>query len=793
MRLVVRLAVAISVLYLCGIAIIALSEWDHHSDGAVHQWIIGVLYASSPFALALISVLVIAVGYRIAPKLPVDHAEPSPKRPQAWADQPVDLEATDDYDRLAFVNSLVRVLSEVRVSRDSSVIGLAGPWGAGKTSVLVTVMNELARSGKSSEAWAIGQLNPWRYSSLDSLTAAFFVQLRAAIPTGQRWDDSRAALGRLLASLAPFGSLTAAAGLDSSKGLEALAHQMGVGDWWRTQSQAETALRRLDTPILMVIDDIDRLTPAEVLELMRLIRQVGRLPNVHYLLAYDETSLLDLIAESGIVGKSAHRAREYLEKMVQVRVDMPPLRPRQLNMAVDSVLDPIVESDLTGRTTQRGAEFAFTFQLYMAPALTTPRKVERWLTHVRLLYPPLKEDVDFFDFAIIRWACLEWPRLAEFLVSHRSRLFPDAIWFAEHRNDDPAEASEWWREHLDTVAGSREDGELLFGVLARIFPTVEGARNARAVSSSLDSVRNRRGIGHPDFFERYFALDVPVEELTERVLATGLEEVVLHTAAREAIEARAKVEAALLEQSSQIAPRVERWVQENHSRTQPILQWVADKSQLADDEDLLSSRQTLRGLLFRLAIADDRVVALANELWDCPGDPVVAAQLTADLLSEARLNQRQLDDLRSYASVRISDRLSADGRPERLRTRETRRLLWLWLAIDPQASREWYRQQVTSGASDVVDALAALVGSAHPIGVQDPVSSLTGLPDATIEAFLGLDWLATRAKLNPHELSGPRMTANDFDGPEDTWQNRRAVALAALDQLRGAAEDEPRE
>ncbi|WP_166645318.1 MULTISPECIES: KAP family P-loop NTPase fold protein [unclassified Leifsonia] len=792
MRLVVRLAVAISVLYLCGVAVLTLSEGDRQSNGAVHQWIVSVLYVGSPFALALISVLVIAVGYRIAPKLPVDVVEPSPERPQAWADHPVDLEATDDYDRLAFVSSLVRVLSAVRVSRDSSVIGLAGPWGAGKTSVLITLMNELARSETSSGAWAIGQLNPWRYSSLDSLTAAFFVQLRAAIPTGQRWDDSRAALGRLLASLAPFGSLTAAAGFDSSKGLESLARQMGVGDWWRTQSEAETALRRLDTPILMVIDDIDRLTPAEVLELMRLIRQVGRLPNVHYLLAYDETSLLDLIAESGIAGKSAQRAREYLEKMIQIRVDIPPLRPRQLNMAVDAVLDPIVESDLTGRTAERGAEFAFTFQIYIAPALTTPRKVERWLTHIRLLYPPLEEDVDFFDFAIIRWACLEWPRLAEFLVSHRTRLFPDAIWFAEHSNDDPAEATKWWREHLDTVAGSRESGELLFGVLARMFPTIEGARHARAVSSNPDAVRNRRGIGHPDFFERYFALDVPVEELTERVLAAGLEEVVFQTAARQAIEARAKVEAALLEQSSQIAPRVERWVQENKSGTKRIMQWVADKSRLADDEDLLSSRRILRGLLFRLALADDQTVALANELWDSPGDPVVAAQLAADLLSEARINQRQIEDLRSFASTRISDRLSADSRPEPLRTRGTRRLLWLWLDIDPQSSREWYRRQITSGASEVVDALAALVGSAHPIGVRDPVPTLTGLSDATIEAFLGLDWLATRLKQNTHEFIGPRMIANDFDGPEDTWPNRRAVALAALDKLRGATEDESR-
>ena len=44
----------------------------------------------------------------------------------------------------------------------------------------------------------------------------------------------------------------------------------------------------LDQPILVVIDDLDRLQPDELLLVFKLIRLVGRLPSVGYILAFDE-------------------------------------------------------------------------------------------------------------------------------------------------------------------------------------------------------------------------------------------------------------------------------------------------------------------------------------------------------------------------------------------------------------------------------------------------------------------------------------------------------------------------
>lgn len=51
--------------------------------------------------------------------------------------------------------------------------------------------------------------------------------------------------------------------------------------------QISTILAQQSKRFLVLIDDIDRLTPSEALLMFRLVKSVGRLPNVMYLLVFD--------------------------------------------------------------------------------------------------------------------------------------------------------------------------------------------------------------------------------------------------------------------------------------------------------------------------------------------------------------------------------------------------------------------------------------------------------------------------------------------------------------------------
>ena len=53
------------------------------------------------------------------------------------------------------------------------------------------------------------------------------------------------------------------------------------------RSKVIEALSNLDRRVLVIVDDLDRIEPEQIRDVVRLIKLVGDFPNVTYLLAYD--------------------------------------------------------------------------------------------------------------------------------------------------------------------------------------------------------------------------------------------------------------------------------------------------------------------------------------------------------------------------------------------------------------------------------------------------------------------------------------------------------------------------
>ena len=98
------------------------------------------------------------------------------------------------------------------------------------------------------------------------------------------------------------------------------------------QNDAKESKKR----ILIVLDDLDRLDSNEVLAMFRLIKTFGNLPNIMFLLVYDN----DIV--SAIVEKHFPESKgKYLDKFIQLRVNMLPARKQRI---VDQLKDSILKS-----------------------------------------------------------------------------------------------------------------------------------------------------------------------------------------------------------------------------------------------------------------------------------------------------------------------------------------------------------------------------------------------------------------------------------------------------------------
>ena len=146
-------------------------------------------------------------------------------------------------------------------------------------------------------------------------------------------DDVRRAFGRLLgglAELAPLGGssidlvtgsgagrLLGAGAPLLSKFADSLTRGPGIGQIKKDLRRA--LLNTNERQILVVLDDLDRLTPKECLEIATLVKGLADLPNTVYLLLYDGIVFDRLINDA----TSMDVETTFMHNIVQYSIKLP--------------------------------------------------------------------------------------------------------------------------------------------------------------------------------------------------------------------------------------------------------------------------------------------------------------------------------------------------------------------------------------------------------------------------------------------------------------------------------------
>ena len=98
----------------------------------------------------------------------------------------------DDLGRAAFVDHVAALLSSVRDQSPSSVIGLTGDWGSGKSTVLQMVLRRL-KAGDGAQRWLVAEFNPWTYPDTEAMQRGFFAELKSVLPEELQGGSAREA------------------------------------------------------------------------------------------------------------------------------------------------------------------------------------------------------------------------------------------------------------------------------------------------------------------------------------------------------------------------------------------------------------------------------------------------------------------------------------------------------------------------------------------------------------------------------------------------------------------------
>ena len=350
--------------------------------------------------------------------------------PSFHGDHPIQTEAEDRFGFGALAERIADSLTR-QAGNKGFVFGMEGKWGSGKSSLLALTLGRLR--GMNAAKVATVEFRPWLIGDRDQLLAALFEDLAKAIADLEHASGDATGTTQLAAKdvaeqvksfarhLGPAGKLAGAVGPflpgagivgDVLEKIAAAASEKASGPTLVAQKEAlSQALLKLDCRIVVAIDDVDRLEPKEVAELLRLVRSVADFPNVSYLLCYDVRALESAI-EAGI-GVASGAA--YLEKIVQTEVAVPRPESFALRRWFSSELQAFAQC-----SPERVPDLQQVIDETGGRVLQNPRAVVRVLDSLRVYWPSLQDRVDLADLVWLRMIAVGSPNfyrwIEEYLV-----------------------------------------------------------------------------------------------------------------------------------------------------------------------------------------------------------------------------------------------------------------------------------------------------------------------------------------------------------------------------------------
>lgn len=694
----------------------------------------------------------------------------------------------DELDRQRYADHLARLLDNVRAQSESTVLALIGDWGSGKSSVLEMLQRRLQ------DPWRVAVFNPWTYPDTPSLHRGFFSELTSALPEGDRPGRARAKVGEFARTISPLGKFGSLAGLDAQDLINA-AGDLIAGDTSASAAKrsAETALRAADLPVLMIVDDLDRLTPDELLEVLKLVRLVGRLPHVYYLLSYDERTLLDVLRRTPVTGDDEGRSRAYLEKIVQVRLDMPALRAAQRGKLLNDGLQKIGSAIgllLTDADERRLGDIYFSV---LDRRLSTPRAITRFLGQIQAFYPLLHGEVDFVDFFLVNWLRTQEPGVYRMLQTERDDLLGRGLSRFTIGRDAAAQASRRarWEERLRAAHVQQADLPGVMKVLSALFPEIEAAFTDAQYFVQSRQRSTPKAISHIDYFDRYVSFGVPQEDVADADVTTAVEDLarsadspavarLSEEIAKEPARAIRKLEAlreaqvplpesALFDLIAHTSPKIDR--RRNDLFDNP---WLSAVRGGAACLEAMGSERAVEAVTVLGGIEDleEYVVDVVGFLK--PRDPdSVGAPLPAGY---------DFSPVERAASAVVRASLEAHAASSPLDD-GAMASFWTWRHLDPDAAREWLVGQVDTGRWSMAETMGAFTTTLVPIGVPNPDPSIGDFEIRAVDEIFGLDRVF--AELDSDLDSAIPPSRGTFRTPA-TRENRVQHALLRLKQERDA-------
>jgi predicted KAP-like P-loop ATPase len=421
-------------------------------------------------------------------------SDSQPKQVASWEGRPIKKFGDDKLGRKEFARFFADAIAR-HDGHESLVLAATAAWGEGKTSFKNMVTDLLAQ--EKADRVVILNFNPWEWASQNQVSAAFFSEIAKQLELKDNSENAKQASARfrklgsylglaghiigtggtLLEGTLPGSTIAAfALGKGLSKAREVA--RTAAEDWEKTSEQAKKSLPTIKEElrdalngylakqhklILVVIDDIDRLSPEEIRLVFQMVRVNADFPALVFLLLYDEDFVVSALER--FFGKASMR---FLEKIVQFQTSLPVLVENRLRDHVAEELSRLFSTRPAYSALLDLERFRELWSGGIGAYLTNLRQCGRLLSSFEFhlgVFRSGEAEVNPLDFLLLEVFRLFEQQLYRRLYENGDRLFPGfqetVVWHLKEKRgaEDP------WSERVEEflkVALTRAPAAKLF-------------------------------------------------------------------------------------------------------------------------------------------------------------------------------------------------------------------------------------------------------------------------------------------------------------------------------------------
>ena len=221
-------------------------------------------------------------------------------------DSPIETPQEDKFDYYAEALHIANTLSQLPDNKAVSVAVLS-PWGNGKTS-FVNLIKYAIRHGRDDKSMfdhIIIEFNPRQSKNASTIQEDFFKALTESIPDEVQ---IRKKIGNYLENI----------GIQDVHPLAKLFTRFLKGTKKEATEEVNDALDKLGKRLIVFVDDFDRLTDVEIIEVLKLTDKNAAFRNTIFITAYDEKAVSNALRKyEGANGIA------YIDKFFTLRFHLP--------------------------------------------------------------------------------------------------------------------------------------------------------------------------------------------------------------------------------------------------------------------------------------------------------------------------------------------------------------------------------------------------------------------------------------------------------------------------------------